>query len=85
MNVPKISNLKFRLANDTIKHVEKSTRCSIEELRTLTSDEVVDLMIKRGAKKKPNKVKEWFVNQYRKFGEKTGLLKKQYNIYTDID
>ena len=41
-------------------------------------------MIKRGSMKKPSKVKQWFADKYRQFGEKIGLLEKQRNIYTDV-
>ena len=85
MSVQKVSTLKFGLADETINHVEKSTRCSIGELSNLDFRTLDTLMLQRGTKKKPSKIKEWFANQYRKFGEKTGFLKRQYNIYTDID
>ncbi|MBQ7764482.1 hypothetical protein IJ384_03820 [bacterium] len=49
MNVPAI---KYQLSKETIKHLEKSTRCSIEELKNLPIDEAKELMIKRGAMKK---------------------------------
>ena len=42
-------------------------------------------MEQRGSLKKPNPVKEFIAEKYRKLGEKLGLLKKEYNIYTDID
>ena len=82
MNVPTI---KYQLSKETIKHLEKSTRCSIEELKNLPIDEAKELMIKRGAMKKTNVIKEWFANKYRQFGEKLGLLKKEYDFYTHID
>ena len=81
----KIKPIKFQLSKETIKHIENSTRCSIEELRTLSLAETKDLMIKRGAVKKPNKIKQWFADKYKKFGEKVRLLKKDYNFYTHID
>ena len=85
MKVPAVESLKFQLSKETIKHLEKSTRCSIVELRTLATDEVVDLMLKRGAMKKPNKLKLWLIDKYTALGEKLGFLKKEYNFYTDID
>ena len=47
--------------------------------------DVESLMIKRGAMKEPCKIKEWLSDKYKEFGEKLGLLKKEYNIYTDVD
>ena len=44
----KIQSIKFQLSKETIKHIENSTRCSIEELRTLSLAETKDLMIKAG-------------------------------------
>ena len=81
----KIQPLKFQLSAQTVKHLEKSTRCSIEELRTCSIFETKELMIKRGAMKEPCKIKEWFSDKYKEFCEKLGLLKKEYNIYTDAD
>lgn len=75
----------FKLSDQTIKHLEKNTKCSIEELRTLSLGETKNLMIKRGAVKKPSKIKQWFADKYKELGEKTGLLKKDYNFYTDVD
>ena len=77
--------INFRLSQVTVKHIEKSTRCSIQEIRNNSMAEVESLMIKRGAMKEPSKVKEWVSDKYKKFGEKIGLLKKEYNIYTEID
>lgn len=68
----KIQPLKFQLSNETIKHIENTTRCSIEELRATPIDEIKVLMIKRGAIKKPNKIKQWFANKYQTIGEKLG-------------
>ena len=81
----KIQSLNFRLSQVTVKHIEKSTRCSIEELRTCSIFETKELMIKRGAMKESCKIKEWFSDKYKEFGEKFGLLRKEYNIYTDVD
>lgn len=81
----KVPSIKFQLANETIKHIEKSTKCSIEDLRTLSFDEAKKLMTERGAMKKPNVIKQWVANKYRQIGEKLGLLKKEYNFYTHID
>ena len=81
----KIQPIKFQLSKETIKHIENSTRCSIEELRATPINEIKTLMIKRGAIKKPNKIKQWFANKYQTIGEKLNLLEKQCNFYTHID
>ena len=81
----KVQPLKFQLSKETIRHIEKSTKCSINELKTLSFDNTKILMEKRGAIKKPNKIKQWFVDKYKQFGEKLGLLKKEYNFYTHVD
>ena len=77
--------IKYQLSEQTIKNIEKSTKCSINELRTLLFDETQKLMQKRGAIKKPNVIKNWFAEKYKQFGEKLGLLKKEYNFYTHVD
>lgn len=77
--------IKYQLSEHTIKNIEKSTKCSINELRTLSFDDTKTLMQKRGAIKKTNKIKQWFTDKYIKISEKLGFLKKQYNIYTDVD
>ena len=82
MNVPVI---KFQLSKLTVKNIEKSTRCSINELRTLSFDDVQVLMKKRGTLKNPNRIKQWFADKYKIIGEKLGLLKKDYNFYTHVD
>ena len=81
----KIQPIKFQLSKETIKHIENSTKCSIEELRATSIDEVKTLMIKRGAMKKPSKIKQWFADKYKTVGEKLGLLEKQRSFYTHID
>lgn len=63
MNVQKVSTSMFKLADETIKHVEKSTRCSIEELTNLDFRTLGSLMLQRGAKKKSNTIKEWLASQ----------------------
>ena len=75
---------KYKLSETTIKMVEKSTGLTYKEMTTLTSDEAKNLMKQRGTIKEPNKIKQWFANQYKQLGEKLGFLEKQHNIYTDI-
>ena len=82
MNVPVI---EFQLSKLTVKNIEKSTRCSINELRTLPLHEAKELMLERGAMKKPNVIKQWLADKYKTIGEKLGLLKKDYNFYTHVD
>lgn len=75
---------KYKLSETTIKMVEKSTGLTYKEMTTLTSDEAKNLMKQRGTLKEPNKIKQWFANQYKQLGEKLGFLEKQHNIYTDL-
>ena len=75
---------KYKLSEKTVKMVEKSTGLTYKEMTTLTSDEAKNLMKQRGTLKEPNKIKQWFANQYKQLGEKLGFLEKQHNIYTDI-
>ena len=82
MNVP---NIKSRLEPKTLELISKSTKLSKEELCILTIKEARDKMFERGAIKKPNPIKTFLKNLYKKLGEKFGLLDKHYNIYTDVD
>ena len=77
--------IKYQLSDKTIKLIEQKTKCSINELRTLSIDETQKLMQERGAIKKPNVIKNWFAEKYKQFGERLGLLKKEYNFYTHVD
>lgn len=74
-----------QLSKNVIKIIEKQTKVSFNEHLSHSSDEIRDLMIKRGAIKSDGKLKQLFAKIYQKFGEKAGLIKKQPNIYTDID
>ena len=89
MKVTSVNNqsfgMKFKLNEKTIKAVEHSTGLTYEEMTRLPLDESVKLMKERGKIKEPNKFFEWLSDKYKKFGEKTGLLKKEYHFYTDID
>ena len=51
----------------------------------LPLSESTKLMKERGTLKEPNKLWTWMQDKYKKIGEKTGLLKKEYHFYTDID
>lgn len=77
--------IKCQLSEQTIKNIEKSTKCSINELRTLSFDDTKILLEKRGAIKKPNKIRQWLADKYKQVGEKLGLLKKEYKFYTHVD
>ena len=81
----KASAIKYQLSDKTITLIEQKTKCSINELRTLPINEVKKLMQERGAVKKPNKIKLWFADKYKQFGERLGFLKKEYNFYTHVD
>ena len=76
---------KFKLSPEAIKACEKSTGLTYEEMTRLPLDESVKLMKERGTLKEPNKIFLWMQEKYKSFGEKTGLLKKERNFYTDID
>ena len=81
----KLPAINYQLSEKTIKHIEKSTKCSINELRTVPIDEIKDIMVKRGAIKQPSRIKQWFADKYKKLGESLGLLKKEYNFNTHLD
>ena len=65
-----------QLSKGVIKIIEKSTKVSFNEHLSHSSDEIRALMIKRGAIKSDEKLKQFFANIYQKFGEKAGLIKK---------
>lgn len=80
-----LSKKNYKLSDKTVKSIEKSTGLSYDELTRMSLNESIELMKKRGTLKTPSKIKLWFADMYRKFGEKIQLLEKQHNIYTDID
>lgn len=77
--------VNFKLSKETIRTVETSTGLTYEEMKRLSLAEAAKLMEQRGTLKRPSKIKLWFADKYKKFGEKLGLLEKRYNIYTDAD
>ncbi len=77
--------MKFQFSDGTLKAISRTTKLSVDELHNLPLDKAAKLMRERGAMKEPNKIFQWLADKYKKFGEKTGLLKKEYNIYTDVD
>ena len=77
--------MKFKLSKETINAVEQSTGLTYEEMTKLPLSESTKLMKERGTLKEPNKLWTWMQDKYKKIGEKTGLLKKEYHFYTDID
>ena len=77
--------IKYKLSKETIKAFESSTGLTYEEMTQLPLDKSAELMKKRGKLKEPSKFRMWLAEKYKEIGEKLGLLKKQYNIYTDVD
>lgn len=78
---PKFKGSKFHLSKETIKAAEKSTGLTYKEMTTLPFSETTKLMKERGNLKEPSKFKLWLSDIYKNFGEKCGLLEKQYNFY----
>ena len=76
---------KFKFSKETIKAFESSTGLTYEEMTGLPLKECAKLMKERGTLKEPCKIKLWIAKKYKEFGERLGLLEKQYNLYTDID
>jgi len=89
MKINSIDNTKFgmefKLSGRTLDSISKSTGLSKEELFKLSLDDASKLMKERGTIKEPSRLKQWFAEKYKQFGERTGLLEKQVNFYTDID
>lgn len=83
--VGNFSKVKYKLSEQTLQRISKSTKLSKEELTSLSLDKQIELMSQRGSLKKTNPVKDFFVGLYQKLGEKLGLLNKEYNTYTHID
>ena len=77
--------MKFKLSPATIKAVESSTGLTYDEMTRLPLDECSKLMKERGTLKEPSRFKQWLSAKYKEFGERFGLLKKEYNFYTDVD
>ncbi len=69
--------INFKLSQETIAMVEKSTKLSYNEMIHLSLDECGDLMKKRGTLK-TSKIKLWLAENYRRFGEKMGLLNRPF-------
>lgn len=80
-----LSGSRFKLSEETIKHIENSTRLSYQELKSLSMQDSVALMREKGTLKEPSKLKLLVSNLYRKLGEKIGFIEKKQNIYTHID
>ena len=83
--VGNFSKVKYKLNEQTLQRISKSTKLSKEELTSLSLDKQIELMSQRGSLKKTNPVKDFFAGLYQKLGEKLGLLNKEYNTYTHID
>ena len=73
--------IKFKLSEGAIKAAEESTGLTYEEMTRLPLDECSKLMKERGTLKEPSKLFLWLQEKYKNFGEKTGLLKKEYHFY----
>ena len=78
-------SMNYRLSKDSVKAIESATGLTYEEMTHLSFDECNRLMKERGKLKEPSKFKLWLSEKYKIFGERFGLLKKNYNIYTDVD
>ena len=76
--------IKFRLSEEAIKAAEESTGLTYEEMTRLPLSETSKLMKERGTLKEPSKLFLWLQDKYKKFGEKTGLLKKEYHFYNEV-
>ncbi len=75
--------IRFKLSSKTIKALEFHTGLDYDEMTRLSLDESAKLMKERGKLKEPSKLRLWFSDKYRKFGEKYGLLEKHHNFYTE--
>ena len=73
--------MNFKLQKETVKAIEKSTGLTYKEMTELPLDKCENLMKERGTLKEPNKLWTWLQKKYKEFGEKTGLLKKEYHFY----
>lgn len=74
---------KFSLSDKTIRSVEKTTGISYKELTELPTHEIIEKMEQIGKIKKPNKIRTWIADKYRKIGEHFGFIEPQF--YTHID
>ena len=81
----KTFGIKFQLQEETLNIISKDTRLNKDELHYLPLQNATKLMKQRGAIKESNKIKLWLQNKYKNFGLKLGLLKRERNIYTDVD
>jgi len=66
--------IKYKLSAEAIKATEKSTGLTYEEMTSLPLSKTEKLMKERGTLKEPSKIKLWISKNYKKFGEKFGLL-----------
>lgn len=92
MKITQVSNnqnkpafgFNFKLSPEAIKAAEESTGLTYKEMTRLSLDESAKLMKERGKLKEPSKIFLWLQDKYKKFGEKTGLLKKEYHFYSEV-
>lgn len=89
MKIQSINNtsfgMTFKISGKTLDAISNSTGLSKDELFGLTLSDASKLMKERGLLKEPSKLRQWFSDMYKKFGEKMGLLQKEYHIYSDGD
>ena len=75
----------YKLSQQTLESISKHTKLTQQELTHLSFEDCHRLMLERKVIKKANPIKEFCSKIYQKFGEKYGLIKKEINIYTDVD
>ena len=83
INNCKTFGIKFQLREETLNIISKDTRLNKDELHYLPFREAIELMRKRDSEK--SKIKLWLQSKYKELGLKLGLLKREHNIYTDVD
>ncbi len=77
--------LNFRLKQETLDAISKSTRLTHTELLNESLDSMMQKAQKRGALKKQNTIKNFLSVLYKKIGKKLGLLNEERLFYTDVD
>lgn len=75
----------YKLSQQTLENTSKHTKLTQQELTCLSLKDCHQLMLERKVIKKANPIKEFCSKIYQKFGEKYGLIKREINIYTDVD
>ncbi len=83
--VSSLTQPKFRLSEKVLGTISKSTKLTKDELINQSFEQQFKLMESRGVKNNPHTLKDFLIRNYKKLGEKLGLLKREYNIYTHTD